>query len=144
MIRFSAEQLVEISEEDERRIVWMEQTGAEIDRDHQRFIEESRAQQATANENIRRFILEGNTEGLAELAQAQTQFDHNVRRELDLRYQRERRLRIEALKDLGKRRFRLNQLVEEVRRSTLRTPTPIEQSRLEEIRLAQQQATETP
>ena len=44
MLRFTPEQLVDIAEEDERRIVWMEQTGAEIDRDRQIFVEEATAE----------------------------------------------------------------------------------------------------
>ena len=53
MIRLNPEQLVDLTEEDEQRILWTQQTGAEIDRDQQRFLEEAKAEQAAANERVR-------------------------------------------------------------------------------------------
>ena len=90
MMRLSADQLAGSIEEDDRRLAMMEQEGAEIDKAHQRFIEESRAEQEIANAHLRRFIREGNTEGVNELAQAQTKFDHKVHKRIDERYKRER------------------------------------------------------
>ena len=81
MIRLTPEQLVDLTEEDEQIILWVQQTGAEIERDHQRFLGEAKAKQAAANERVRRFIAEGNQEGTRELADAQTRFDRKVHQE---------------------------------------------------------------
>ena len=88
MIRLTPEQLVDLTEEDKQIALWTQQTGAEIDRDHQRFLEEAKAEQAAANERVRRFIAEGSQEGMLGLADAQAKFDHEVHQELDLRYQK--------------------------------------------------------
>ena len=134
MMRLSADQLTASVGEDDRRIARVEQTGANVGQDRQRFTEESRAQQEIANAQLRRFIQEANTEGVNGLAQAQTKFDRKSHERIDERYKREKALRLEAFKEMRERRFRLNQLYEEVRRSTLRSPIPLEESRQEEIR----------
>ena len=66
MMRLSARQLVEDIDEDDRRLARMEQKGVEIDEDHQRFIDESRAQQEIINVNYRKFIQEGDIERMNE------------------------------------------------------------------------------
>ena len=98
----------------------MEQTGEAIDQDHLRFVEEARLQQSAYNENVRRFIQEGNHEGLSQLAEAQTKLDHQIHRRLSEHYAKERSLRLEAVKVLKERRLRLIQLQEETKQNQLK------------------------
>ena len=71
-----------------------------MDEEHSHFIEEARAKQMEQNENVRRFVQEGNNEGLSQLAQVQTKLDHTIHQRLDQHYSRERQLRIQAMNEL--------------------------------------------
>jgi hypothetical protein len=99
-LKVTTDEITKKLEEYAEKIQWMEDTGRAMDQEHTHFIEEARTKQMEQNENVRKFVREGNDEGLGQLAQVQTRLDHAIHQRLDQHYSNERRLRIQAINEL--------------------------------------------